>query len=174
MKTLIIGFIVFLGWTGMSSYIYICKIKGLCIEHETILVSTIKVDNAYTADSLPDTLADKPSMPDKLLVYFPFDKSVFISDSDISKYYDVSITYMFHNPDAGLQIIGYTDSKGSDEYNMALGLRRAKSVMDYFKSKGIPVEKITIDSKGEKEPVENNNSDEGREKNRRATVTIKN
>jgi outer membrane protein OmpA-like peptidoglycan-associated protein len=157
MKTLIIGFIVFLGWTGLSSYIYVCKIKGLCSEH----------------DSLPNTLAERPAMPDKLLIYFAFDKSEFISDPDLTKFYDASITYMFHNTDAGLRIIGHTDAKGSDEYNQALGYRRAQSVQNYFESKGIPAEKITIESKGEKEPSEDNNSEEGRAKNRRVIVTIK-
>jgi outer membrane protein OmpA-like peptidoglycan-associated protein len=173
MKTLIIGFIVFLGWTGLSSYIYVCKIKGLCSEHETILVSTVKVNDAYTTDSLPNTLAERPAMPDKLLIYFAFDKSEFISDPDLTKFYDASITYMFHNTDAGLRIIGHTDAKGSDEYNQALGYRRAQSVQNYFESKGIPAEKITIESKGEKEPSEDNNSEEGRAKNRRVIVTIK-
>lgn len=95
-------------------------------------------------------------------------------EAGVSKFYDASITYMFHNPDAGLNIIGYTDSKGSDEYNKALGLRRAQSVKDYFEGKGIPMQKLTIESKGEKEPAEDNSTDDGRAKNRRATVTIKN
>lgn len=174
MKTLIIGFLVFLGWSSISTYLYVCKIKGLCSPHETIMISTIKVNDAYTADSLPNTLAEIPAMPDKLFVYFAFDKSEFISDPDLTKFYDASITYMFHNSDAGLRIIGHTDAKGSDEYNQALGYRRAQSVQNYFESKGISAEKIKIESKGEKEPAENNGTDEGRSKNRRATITIKN
>jgi len=174
MKTLIIGFIVFLGWTCMSSYIYICKIKGLCSEQEAILLSTMKVNDVYTADSLPDTLAASPSAPNQLLHYFAYDKSEFITDSAVSKFCDASIAYMLHNPDAGLQIIGHTDAKGSDEYNQALGFRRAQSVLDYFEGKGMPVEKLKAGSKGEKEPAENNSTDEGRAKNRRVTVTIKN
>jgi OOP family OmpA-OmpF porin len=69
-------------------------------------------------------------------------------------------------------ITGYTDDKGSDIYNQALGYRRAQSVQDYFKSKGVTAEKITLDSKGEKEPAENNSTDVGRSKNRRASISI--
>ena len=174
MKILTTGFLVFVCWASLSTWLYVCKIKGLCGEHELILISTIKVDDVYTADSLPNTLAAKPVMPDKLLVYFAFDKSEFITDSDVPRFYDASVTYMFHNSDAGIKIIGYTDSKGSDNYNMDLGYRRANSVREYFKNKGIPAEKISVESKGEKEPAENNDSEEGRAKNRRATVTIKN
>ena len=174
MKTLVIGLLVFLGWSATATYLYVCKIKGLCGEHETILISTIKVNDAYTSDSLPNTLAAKPVMPDKLLIYFAFDKSAFITDSDVSKFYDASISYLNYNSAAGLHITGHADSKGSVEYNNALGYRRAISVQDFFKRKGIPAEKITIESKGENEPVENNNTDDGRAKNRRASVTIKN
>jgi len=174
MKILTTGFLVFVCWASLSTWFYVCKIKGMCGAHETIIVNSIKVKDAFTADSLPNTLAAKPVMPDNLLIYFAFDKSEFVTESDISKYYDASISYMFHNPAAGLQIIGHTDAKGSDEYNQALGFRRAESVKDYFEGKGIPVEKLTIESKGEKEPAENNSSDEGRAKNRRVTVTIKN
>jgi outer membrane protein OmpA-like peptidoglycan-associated protein len=174
MKILVTGVLVFVCWASLSTWFYVCKIKGLCGEHELIMISTIKVNDAYTADSLPNTLAAKPAMPDNLLVYFAYDKSEFITGSDVLKFYDASISYMFHNPDAGLQIIGHTDSKGSDEYNQALGFRRARSVQDYFECKGIPVGKLKIESKGEKEPAENNTSDEGRAKNRRVSVTIKN
>ncbi len=174
MKILTIGFLVFVCWASLSTYLYVCKIKGLCNERETALISTVKVNDAYIADSLPDTLAAEPAMPDKLLIYFEFDKSEFVSGSDVSGFYDVSITYMNHNSEAGLLITGHTDSKGSDKYNQALGYRRAQSVMDYFEDEGIPARKITIDSKGEKEPAENNSTDEGRAKNRRASVTIKN
>jgi len=174
MKILTIGFLVFVSWASLSTYLYVCKIKGLCNEREAILISTVKVKDEYTADSLPNTLAAKPVMPENLLIYFAFDKSAFQSDSEISRFHDALLTYMYHNSKAGLLITGHTDAKGSDEYNLALGYRRAESIKDYFKGKGIPDEKITIDSKGEKEPVENNSSDEGRAKNRRATVTIKN
>lgn len=174
MKILTIGFLVFVCWASLSTYLYVCKIKGLCNEKENVLISTVKVNGAYTADSLQNTLAAEPAMPEKLLIYFAFDKSAFVSDSDESGFYDASITYMYHNSEAGLLITGHTDSKGSDEYNQALGYRRAQSVSDYFESKGIPAGKITIDSKGEKEPAENNSTDAGRAKNRRASVTIKN
>jgi outer membrane protein OmpA-like peptidoglycan-associated protein len=174
MKILTTGFLVFLCWASLSIWFYVCKIKGLCSEHETIMISTIKVNDAFTADSLPNTLAGKPAMPDKLLVYFAFDKSAIIMDSDMTKFYDASITYMFHNSDAGLKITGHTDSKGSEAYNQALGYRRAISVRNYFENKGIPAAKMSVESKGETEPAENNSNEEGRAKNRRTSVTIKN
>lgn len=172
MKTITIGLLVFICWLSLSTWLYVCKIKGLCGTPETEQVSALKAD-AYPADSMPNRPAVKPVIPENLIVYFAYDKSEFLPSSDVSKFYDASIAYMIQNPNAGLQIIGHTDSKGSDKYNQALGLRRAQSLIEYFISKGIAAEKLKIDSKGEKEPVENNSSDEGRAKNRRAAVTIK-
>jgi peptidoglycan-associated lipoprotein len=182
MKILITGLLVFVCWATFSSYLYVCKIKDLCNEKETIPVSSLTVNDSLAAGSLPDTmdvqadtLAVQPDViPENMLIYFAFDISSFATDSSISAYYDNSMAYMLRNSAAGLHITGHTDAKGSDEYNEALGYRRAQSVKVYFESKGIPSDRITIDSKGEKEPAEDNNTDGGRAKNRRASVIIKN
>ena len=174
MKILTIGLLVFVCWASLSTYLYVCKIRGLCNGSETVLMSSVMANDPSTADSVANTLAAEPAIPEKLLIYFEFDKYGFVSGSDASGFYDASVTYMHHNSEAGMLITGHTDSKGSDEYNLALGYRRAQSVMDYFESKGIPAGKITIDSKGEREPADNNSTDEGRAKNRRASVTIQN
>ncbi|MCF8226952.1 MAG: OmpA family protein [Bacteroidales bacterium] len=175
MKILTTGFLVFVCWASFSTFLYVCKIKGFCNEKETTLVSNLTVSDSMAADSLPDTLALQPDLiTENLLIYFAFDKSSFAPDSSISGYYDKSMAFMQRYSGARLHITGHTDAIGSDGYNKALGYRRAQSVQDYFESKGFPPDKITIESKGEKEPVENNITDEGRAKNRRAYVTIKN
>lgn len=80
---------------------------------------------------------------------------------------------MDQNLQSRLSITGYTDALGSDEYNLALGYRRAQSLQNYFERKGIPANKIIIDSKGEKQPADDNNTKEGRAKNRRSEITLK-
>ncbi|MEX0986163.1 MAG: OmpA family protein [Bacteroidales bacterium] len=172
MKFLTIGVLVFVGWASLATWLYVCQIKGLCHENNTIAISAVLPDTATRADSVQNTLIAKSARPDMLLVYFAFDKSSFVSDSGVNEFYDVTTTYMFHNSEAGLLITGHTDAIGSDEYNQALGYRRAQRVRDYFKEKGLAPEKITIDSKGEKDPAENNSTDEGRAKNRRASVSV--
>ncbi|MFO7851899.1 MAG: OmpA family protein [Bacteroidales bacterium] len=182
MKIILTGLLVFLGWAAFSSYLYVCKIKDLCNEKETISVSGQIANDSLAAGSQADTLnvqADTMDVqadviPENLLIYFAFDVSSFEPDSSISAYYEKSMAYLLRNSAAGLHITGHTDAIGSDEYNMALGYRRAHSVKDYFESKGIPSDRITIDSKGEKEPAEDNSTNAGRAKNRRASVTIKN
>ena len=68
--------------------------------------------------------------------------------------------------------VGHTDSVGSDAYNQKLSLRRAEAVKAYIVSKGIETSRVYTEGKGETQPVAENNSAEGRAKNRRVTVEV--
>lgn len=174
MKILIIGFLVFLSWSALSTYVYVCKIKGLCYEVQPAAIGTVPNPAVIAIDTLSNSLVKKEAiMPKDLLIYFEFDKSDFKTSAETQKYFEESLSYMYQNTRANLSITGYTDAIGSDEYNEALGLRRAKSVQTFFESKGMPVVKLIIGSKGEKEPADNNNTVAGRTKNRRSVITIK-
>jgi peptidoglycan-associated lipoprotein len=67
-----------------------------------------------------------------------------------------------------VQIEGHTDSRGSVEYNLALGERRAKSVKTYLSSLGVDAGRMTIISYGEEKPVDPSDSETAWAKNRRA------
>jgi outer membrane protein OmpA-like peptidoglycan-associated protein len=71
-----------------------------------------------------------------------------------------------------IKVIGHTDSVGSDEYNQALSERRASSVAAYLLSQGLAPDKLTSEGKGESQPVAENETDEGRAKNRRVELHI--
>jgi len=71
-----------------------------------------------------------------------------------------------------IDVIGHTDSIGTEEYNQALSLRRATSVKDYIVSKGVDPSIIDVSGKGESEPVADNSTKEGRAQNRRVEVKI--
>jgi len=72
-----------------------------------------------------------------------------------------------------VEIEGHTDNTGSDEYNEALGLKRAMAVRDYMnKSGGIPLHAMNVISFGESQPVADNATSEGRSKNRRVVVRV--
>jgi outer membrane protein OmpA-like peptidoglycan-associated protein len=172
MKILITGFLVFACWASFSTWIYVCKIKAMCGDSEPVVVSVLMVNDPYRPDSLLTTSSATPVRPGMVLVYFAYDKSEIPGNSRLPGYSDSSIMYMNYNTEAGLFITGHTDSKGTDDYNMALGYRRAQSIRDYFVNGGIAAEKITIVSKGEEEPIESNSTDEGRAINRRASVSV--
>jgi outer membrane protein OmpA-like peptidoglycan-associated protein len=69
--------------------------------------------------------------------------------------------------DLRVEVIGHTDAVGTDEYNIGLSKRRAKAIKDYFKTQGIEPDKLEIDFKGERQPVDSNNTSDGKQRNRR-------
>lgn len=170
MRILITGFIVFAGWTVLSTYIYVCKIKGLCAQPQTTIVEAV---NQYEALTSEPKVEVKVTIPKDLVVYFAFDKSDFISSAEASAYFNKSNDYMLQNAQANLNITGHTDAIGTVEYNQALGFRRAQSLQIYFESKGVAANRIKLESRGEKEPIDDNNTASGRANNRRTVVTIK-
>jgi len=174
MKILIIGFLALFGWSALSTHIYVCKIKGLCNEPVTMQIDTLNHKDVIAVDTLVKSLVqEKEVIPADLVIYFAFDKSVFKSDEKTDKYFDESNAFLNQNSQSGLSITGHTDAIGTDEYNEALGYRRAQSMQHYFESKGMPSNKIIIESKGEKEPADNNSTAAGRANNRRTVITIK-
>ena len=77
--------------------------------------------------------------------------------------------------DINLEVIiavGHTDSVGTDEYNQKLSVRRAESIKTYLVSKGIEANRVYTEGKGEKQPVADNKTAEGRAKNRRVEIEV--
>ena len=98
-------------------------------------------------------------------VYFRFDQSSI--DSNEAAKLDQVASYLNSNPGTGVVIEGHCDSKGSDEYNRALGERRALAAKDYLMQKGIADSRIRTVSYGEEKPAASNDSESARAKNRR-------
>ncbi|HVY81844.1 MAG TPA: OmpA family protein [Steroidobacteraceae bacterium] len=80
--------------------------------------------------------------------------------------------FMQKNPDTKVIIEGYTDSRGSDEYNQQLSQRRAQSVQDALASRGIDRSRVEAVGKGESLPVASNDTSAGRQQNRRVEVVF--
>jgi OOP family OmpA-OmpF porin len=68
--------------------------------------------------------------------------------------------------------VGHTDSVGSDSYNQKLSIKRSEAVKDYIVSKGIEKNRVYTEGKGEKQPVADNKTAEGRAKNRRVEIEV--
>ena len=68
--------------------------------------------------------------------------------------------------------VGHTDSVGTDAYNQKLSVRRAEAVKAYLVSKGIEKNRVYTEGKGEKQPVADNKTKEGRAKNRRVEIEV--
>lgn len=68
--------------------------------------------------------------------------------------------------------VGHTDSVGSDAYNQKLSIRRSEAVKAYLVSKGVEPNRVYTEGKGEKQPVADNKTAEGRAKNRRTEIEV--
>ena len=75
-------------------------------------------------------------------------------------------------PDTDIQVIGHTDSKGSDDYNQGLSERRATSVTNYLRNNGIASGRLTAIGKGEFDPIAGNETEDDRAQNRRVEFVI--
>lgn len=85
---------------------------------------------------------------------------------------DGVVTALQQRPDITVEVAGHTDGKGSDSYNQKLSERRAASVMKYLVDKGIDKSRITATGYGESQPIATNETDEGRELNRRVEMKV--
>jgi len=82
-------------------------------------------------------------------------------------------TFLQNNPDAYVMLVGYTDSVGSEEYNLDLSLRRANSAANYLTSNhNIDRGRIVVNYYGEANPIASNDTDEGRAQNRRVEIAV--
>ena len=103
-------------------------------------------------------------------VYFDFDRYS-LTDA-AQRILSQAIETLRANPGLRIRIEGHTCSIGTAEYNLALGDRRARSVMDYLVSNGIAGNRLTTVSFGEENPKYDNSREETRRLNRRAAMTV--
>ncbi|WP_372872224.1 peptidoglycan-associated lipoprotein Pal [Shewanella sp.] len=102
------------------------------------------------------------------IIYFDFDRSeVSPLAADILMAHG---NYLLENPSVRILIEGHSDERGTPEYNIALGERRAKAVAKYLQSMGVQPAQMSIVSYGEEKPQDLSRSDDSFSRNRRAVL----
>ena len=76
-------------------------------------------------------------------------------------------------PETSITVVGYTDTVGSADSNMALSQRRAGAVADYLGRQGVARSRIAVESRGEAEPIADNGTEAGRAQNRRVEMLVR-
>ncbi|HEY7540180.1 MAG TPA: peptidoglycan-associated lipoprotein Pal [Methylomirabilota bacterium] len=104
-------------------------------------------------------------------VYFDFDK--YDIRPEDAKTLDANAAWLKSNGDNLVLIEGHCDERGTNEYNLALGERRAKATMNYLVSQGVQANRVTIISYGEERPVCTEKTEACWAKNRRAAFLVK-
>ena len=101
-----------------------------------------------------------------------FDTNRYEIKSNLRPILDRFATTLNQNPVTMVTIIGHTDSTGTDAINNPLSVNRAASTRDYLVARGVAANRIAIDGRGSHEPIADNNTVEGRAKNRRVEVFV--
>lgn len=153
---------------GEYSYLYIddvvvkpVKSKAECSCENEILQSLV-VDPPLQLSQYDEIRLDD--------ILFDFDKSFLIDSA--KKELDEVYTLLKRNRTMYLEVQGHTDNKGQDGYNVELSKKRAASVVNYLMKKGIESTRLQVKYFGSTKPVEPNESEKGRAKNRRVEFRV--
>ena len=103
------------------------------------------------------------------IVYFDYDKSNI--KPEFTSIIQSNFEWLINNPDIRVQLEGHCDERGTNEYNLALGERRARSVLNYLLRLGASPEQFSIVSFGEERPVALGQNETAWQKNRRVEFT---
>ena len=168
MRIIGIGVAAFIIWCLVSSWLYNDKL--LPVLRNPVTVLTTPESQTRLADSLAQL---KASMPKDLLIYFEFNDSKFKPDPQMEISLAPFKAWLGKYPGSKLVVTGHTDMIGAEDFNMKLGLKRARIVADYVQNQGINAGRILTESMGESKPVAGYITKEERAKNRRTEISIK-
>jgi len=190
---------VFVLWSAVSWYWYVCGIKQQCgdqpvaaqqavpFQPETVLNqdanSGLEDDNSNAtepedktptpaATAEPDiTRAHVEELADHALIHFPYNSTRKEDNADIDDYLSRLATQLTASGNT-VTLTGHTDNVGDSKTNNAFALRRAKNIRDILIAKGVSKKQIICKSQGEKKPVATNDNPRGRYQNRRVEVRV--
>ena len=138
------------------------------MRENTIRINALEIEEP-APQPVPEPVPDEPVREifnlDSGRLNFDFDKSVVKP-----QYFELlrNVKDYVEQNNLKILIIGHTDSKGTDAYNMALGMRRAIAVRDKLIEFGLdPARVLSVESRGESEPIAPNDTEQGRFENRR-------
>ena len=142
-------------------------------EGPVLITVTVNDGKGGTASANTTITVTRPVVKEIVFedVHFDFDRSALRPDA--LRVLDEAVAALQANPNLKLEIEGHTCNIGTAEYNLALGERRAKSVVDYFTSRGVGADRLRMVSYGEERPKYENAREETRRLNRRAALVVR-
>jgi OOP family OmpA-OmpF porin len=143
---------------------------------------TCKAEPDSDGDGVPDSQDQCPDTPlgapvdergcwiAAYAAFFDFDRAVI--KREFLPYIEQTARILNDNPEISASLQGHTDSRGTEEYNYGLGMRRAAAVRAALAGYGVDSERLAIDSQGEIQPIATNNTAAGRARNRRVELHV--
>lgn len=111
------------------------------------------------------------SSPEVSPVYFEYDRTELTAKA--RELLRKNAGWLEENPEAEVKIEGHCDERGTTEYNLGLGVRRANAVRDFYKAMGIAIKRLSTISYGEDKPACAQSGDSCWKKNRRAETLVR-
>lgn len=129
-------------------------------------------DSVRRANEVASSSADQNAMRNTItaVIHFDFDQSELRDDARATL--DAKVPILVANPDVSIRVAGHTDERGSTEYNVALGQRRAASAKRYLTERGVAAGRIETVSFGEERPAASGQDESAWAQNRRDEFEI--
>jgi outer membrane protein OmpA-like peptidoglycan-associated protein len=155
-----------------KSYRISAEQKGYMFRSEQFDVPELTTYRRMTKNIALEPIPPVITVPPKttLTVLFDFDKADLRPESKPEL--DRAIRFILQNPGRKFEVSAHTDGLGTDEYNLDLSERRASAVRRYLVDHGIPGDIIIAKGYGEQQPIDDNNTPQGRQRNRRVELTV--
>lgn len=127
-----------------------------------------RLERQRRADSLAAVRAENEAVMEMIArrMHFDFDRSNIRTGED-TQVIEQKLAILQANPGLRIEITGHCDERGTDEYNMALGMRRAVSAKQFLVDRGIDEARITVRSQGEEQPLAMGHNEDAWSQNRR-------
>ena len=156
-----------------GAYYYIDDISLMCLTCSDSIIDSSKTIQNQAESSLVAQLSDSLYVGASFIlqnIFFDYDKSLLLQQSynELRDLVDILNKY----PKMRIEVGGHTDGRGSVDYNQRLSESRAKAVVDYLISKGIDMRRLQYKGYGKSQPIDTNNTEEGRARNRRVEFKI--
>ncbi len=189
-KTLV--FILFAAWTGICWRWYVCGVKEACgnsaaVPSAVVETTGIEPDSAAlnSASNAVRPLKPLPVDPnnirsvqmenveDRMVIYFPYN-SIRREDNDAIDEYLSQLAHQLTASNEKVSITGHADFVGSSKFNAQFGLQRANTIRNTLIKKGVLKSQVKCYSFGDRKPVATNDTPQGRYRNRRVEIRVKN
>ena len=143
------------------------------LNEETDGIRDVAFEGAAFSWKKPEEAAEETleELADRIIIRFPYGSAQKDYDPAVDEYLQ-KLADRIKTSGEKVSLVGHTDNSGSDETNMALGRSRAREIRTILTQKGVPSSQIIIDSKGESQPTDTNDTAAGRHNNRRVEVRL--
>lgn len=121
----------------------------------------------------PEEAPAKPveELADRVIIRFPYNSTQKEQDASVDEYLN-KLAERIKQSGEKVSLTGHTDNKGNPDYNLALSNRRAREIREVLIKKGVKADQLIVEGKGQTQPVDSNETEEGRHNNRRVEVRL--